>query len=64
MKTIKKTEEQEIEKIWEVFWVATPTALVMKNTITPEEYNSVAYTECEYRNGNRGINLINEEYTK
>lgn len=49
-------EENKI--ICRVFWVQTPTALVMRKQINPEEFNSVAYMESEYQDGGREINEI------
>ncbi len=51
----------EKEKLWEIFWVQTPTALVRRSTITPEELSSVVYTECEYRDESRGIKIFQKD---
>jgi len=49
--------EKEIRESGAVFWVRTPVALIMKNTITPEEYYNVE--SIEY--GNSSIGKIIEE---
>ena len=37
------------------FWIRTPTALVLKKTITPEEYLYIESIEQIYEDGSRGI---------
>ena len=49
--------EKEIKEAGAVFWVRTPVALIMKKTITPEEYHNVQ--SIEY--GNSSISKIIEE---
>ena len=55
-KEIKYMQEKTI--IRQSFWVRTPVSLVLKNTITPEEYNSVVRIEGEYDDGSRFITQI------
>jgi len=47
--------EITIEKriVGQFFWVRTPTALVSKNSITPEDYNNVESIEGEFSDGSR-----------
>ena len=43
---------EQIKKAGAVFWVRTPTALVMRNEITPEEYENLH--SIEYGNSDIG----------
>ena len=43
--------------IAQIFWVRTPTGLLAKSSITPDEYCNVVSIEGEYQNGERFVSV-------
>lgn len=54
--------EREIINRW--FWVRTPTALISKQNISPEDYQNIESIEGEYSDGSRFISEINKSRKK
>jgi len=65
--TNEKMSKEWISKVMKtngIFWIRTPTALVMRNTITPKEYYQVERIEHGDSSMGKVIDIINEQHQK